>query len=244
MNSERFRAMSPVPDGDMKDRDKPVGYYSGKRPEMLDFVPPTAKKVLDVGCGEGGFGAALKKKDMEIWGVEISGESALIAQEHLDRVMVGDVIDLLDALPDRYFDCIVFNDVLEHLVDPYTILLRIKGKLSEAGVVVCSIPNVRYLNNLKKLLLEKQWQYEEWGILDKTHLRFFTEKSIHEMFDRLGYQIVKMEGISALKPSWKFTLLNFFLFGHLSDTLFLQFACVVKVVPDSARGGSSTLPLA
>jgi len=209
--------------------DRPAAYYSERRPEMIAFVPPSSKNILDVGCGEGWFGASLKDRGMEIWGVEIDRESARVAQKHIDRVIVGDINDLLDVLPDRYFDCIVFNDILEHLADPYALLLRIKGKLSEKGVLVCSIPNIRYFYNLKKLVLDGQWKYEDWGILDRSHLRFFTQKSIRETFDQLGYQILRMEGINAFKPSWKFNLLNLLSFGHLSDTLFLQFACVVRV---------------
>src|SRR5512133_3306436 len=98
-----------------------MDYYSLSRPEMVDFVPQSAKKILDVGCGEGRFGSSFKKEgsEGEVWGVEIDREAALVAQKHLDRVMVGNISDLLDALPDRYFDCVVFNGVLEHLVDPY-----------------------------------------------------------------------------------------------------------------------------
>jgi len=117
---------------------------------------------------------------------------------------------------------------LEHLADPYTVLFNIKTKLNKNGVVVSSIPNVRYYSNLKKLLIDKQWQYEDLGILDKTHLRFFTEKSIKDTFDRLGYEIVKLSGINAFNPTWKFKLLNIITLGNLSDTKFAQFGCIAK----------------
>lgn len=201
-------------------------YYNVPRSEMLGYIPKSAKKVIDIGCGEGCFGTQLKALGMEVWGVELHPTPAVIAQNTLDKVLVGDISHKLSDLPDAYFDCIIFNDVLEHLVDPYSILLNIKTKLSKDGVVVCSIPNIRYYPYLKKLLIRKQWQYEKCGILDETHLRFFTENSIKDTFEKLGYTIIKLEGINALRPTWKFKLLNFILRGNLSDTKFLQFACV------------------
>lgn len=212
---------------------KPDDYYSAPRKEMLDFIPLSAQKALDVGCSEGLFGAALKERGMEIWGIEIDGRAAEIARRRFDKVLVGDVSTMLDLLPDRYFDCMIFNDTLEHFVDPYAVLLRAKEKLSKEGVVVCSFPNVRYYPHLKNLLIKKDWKYENAGILDRTHLRFFTGKSIRETFASLGYQIIRMEGINRLHPSWKFILLNFLARGHLSDTLFMQFAVVAK--PDLKR---------
>lgn len=207
---------------------KPDDYYNTPRTDMMDFIPRDAKRVADIGCGEGCFGTQLKALGMEVWGVEMHMDSAYIAKKCLDKVLVGDVLNLLNDLPNDYFDCIIFNDVLEHLVDPYTILLNIKTKLNRNGVVVCSIPNVRYFYNLKKLLIDKQWRYEDCGILDKSHLRFFTEKSIKDTFDRLGYDIVQLSGINALTPTWKFKLLNIITCGHFMDTKFLQFACTAK----------------
>ena len=207
---------------------KLAGYYKRDRPEMLDFIPSSSGKILDVGCGEGCFGLKLKKLGMEVWGIELNRESAVIAQKKLNRVIIGDVFNLIDDLPDHYFDCVVFNDVLEHLIDPFTLLMKLKKKLSAKGFVVASIPNVRYFYNLKNLVIKKQWKYEDDGILDKTHLRFFTKDSIRETFNLLGYEVLRIEGIHAFNPSWMFKLLNLVLFGQLSDTKYLQFACVVR----------------
>jgi 2-polyprenyl-3-methyl-5-hydroxy-6-metoxy-1,4-benzoquinol methylase len=207
---------------------KPDEYYSQSRPEMFKYIPQNAKNILDVGCGEGAFGQQLKKDiKAEVWGIELDNNAGAIAQTKLDKVYFGDVNQLLDTLPDKYFDCIVFNDILEHLVDPYSILDKIKSKLNQGGVIVCSLPNVRYFLTLKDLLVHKQWKYEDAGILDKTHLRFFTFKSIVEMFDSLDYIIEIIEGINSIK-SWKFKLLNFLALGYLTDTKYLQFACVAK----------------
>lgn len=209
--------------------DKPADYFSYGRLEMLKFVPPKAKTILDVGCGRGKFGEQIKKqRPVEIWGIEFDTQAASKAKSVLDKVLEGDVNDLITKLPDKYFDCVVFNDVLEHLVDPYKILLATKQKLTTNGVVVASIPNVRYFHNLRKLIFSKQWRYEDKGILDKTHLRFFTQKSIIEMFELSGFKIEIIEGINPI-GSWWFSVLIFLTLGFLRDTRFLEFACVARV---------------
>jgi len=207
---------------------KPEGYHIQTRPEMMKYIPDSAKRILDVGCGQGLFGYQLKQKlSAEIWGIEIDKEASEIARTKIDKVLTGDLADLIDSLPDKYFDCVVFNDVLEHLADPFNALMLIKDKIAEDGIIVSSIPNVRYFYNLRDLLLKKQWKYEDAGILDKTHLRFFTQRSIVEMFNSLGYEIITIEGINPIRL-WKFNLLNLLSLGYLSDTRYVQFACVVK----------------
>lgn len=207
---------------------KPKEYFSQNRPEMIPFIPQQAKKILDVGCGVGLFAEKLKEQNQaEAWGVEFDARAGAEAKNKLDKVLIGDIMILIAELPDNYFDCIIFNDLLEHLADPFALLKQIKTKLSPQGVIVCSLPNVRYLPNLFNLLIKKQWAYEDQGVLDKTHLRFFTAKSIAQMFKQLDYQIIKLQGINPI-TSWKFKLINILTLGFLSDTKFLQFACVAR----------------
>lgn len=197
---------------------------------MLPFIPKTARRILDVGCGEGYFGRLVKEKtNAEVWGIELVPVAADVAQQKLDQVLCGDVLEQLERLRGQQFDCIIFNDVLEHLVDPYHVLLAIKRLFTVNGVVVCSIPNVRYFRNLFNLAVRGQWRYTEDGILDKTHLRFFTKKSIIEMFESLGYRIRVLEGINPT-PSWKVALLNLVTFGFFADTRYLRFACVAESI--------------
>jgi len=204
------------------------GYYTKTRAEMLAFIPSGVQTILDIGCAEGFFGALLKKTlNAEVWGVEMDAEAAMRAREKSINVLVGDITHLLEELPETYFDCIICNDILEHLADPYALLSALKRKLDKKGVIVFSLPNVRYFGNLKNFLMQKDWQYQDEGILDKTHLRFFTEKSIRRMFGDCGYEILTIRGINPTR-SWKFTLLNILTLGNLSDARYLQFAGVAK----------------
>ncbi len=204
-------------------------YYHGQRNEMLEFIPVNAVRILEVGCGEGGFAKLLKSinNELEIWGVEINPEAAEKGKDIFKEIFVGDVFKYMDKLPDDYFDCIIFNDVIEHVVDPYSLLTAMKRKLSPAGVISCSIPNIRHYNELFSLVFKKQWRYEDAGILDRTHLRFFTGRSIREMFDELGFDMVKMKGLNR-STHRTINIINIISLGWLSDTLYLQYGCQVK----------------
>lgn len=203
-------------------------YFNHERPEMLAFLPKTCKTVLDVGCGEGTF--ALQIKEMygaEVWGIELMSEPGEEAKKQLDKVFVGPCENFVEDLPANYFDVIYCNDVLEHLVDPYTFLSQLKSKLAPAGVVISSIPNIRYHDAFKKIILQKKFEYEGHGIFDKTHMRFFTKSSIAKMYTDLGYEIISHMGINRTR-SLKPYLYNIpFLFTAM-DMFYLQFATVAK----------------
>ena len=172
-------------------------YFNSPRPEMLNYIPKTTRKVLDVGCANGMFASLVKQEfDAIVWGIELNPDAAHIASKNLDRVIVKDIFDAFSDLPEKYFDCVVFNDVLEHLVDPYSVLEEIKKFLSPEGVIVASIPNIRHAPVLFDLVVKGNWDYAEYGVLDKTHLRFFTKASIKKMFSNSGYELIQMNGIN------------------------------------------------
>jgi 2-polyprenyl-3-methyl-5-hydroxy-6-metoxy-1,4-benzoquinol methylase len=209
---------------------KPDNYYRNVRVEMLPYVPADAATMLDVGCGAGLFGELVKGRGpCEVWGIETVQAYADDAAGRLDRVLIGDVTVLLDAIPARYFDAIVCNDVLEHLVDPEDVLARVKDKLTGRGVVVSSIPNIRFYPTLYELVAHRGWEYEESGILDRTHLRFFTTASIRRMYERLGYEVLRHEGINPIGDlPMRFRVANAVLGGRLNDMRFVQFATVAR----------------
>ncbi len=208
---------------------KTAPYFAGIRPEMLAFVPAQAKRVLEIGCGSGEFGAALKQEfGAEVTGVELFPEAAETARTRLDRVIVADVErDALD-LPPGHFDCLVCNDVLEHLVDPWTVLRNLRSYVQENGTLVVSIPNVRHHKVVRHLVWPGEWRYEKSGVLDRTHLRFFTRKTACEMVESAGFRIERVEGINRSSfPVW-LRLANWITRGGFEDMRYLQFAIVAR----------------
>lgn len=202
-------------------------YFGGDRPEMAEYIPSNAKRILDVGCGYGKFGALLQARGSEMWGVELDMNAAAEASKLLYRVINGDIARDLE-LPEHYFDCVVFNDVLEHVADPWEVLDRVRRYLvNDTGIVVASIPNIGQIYNIYELLLKRDWQYRDQGILDRTHLRFFTRKSIVRLFKECGYHLIAIEGIDPYKNIF-FELLNLICLRFIDDMKFLRFACVAK----------------
>ena len=132
-------------------------YFSNNRSELHSYLPENIKTILDVGMGEGAFLLSLKKNrpNLETWGIELEKKSFEIAKGKIDNALFGTVEENINNIPDGHFDCISFNDVLEHLADPWEVLKSIKAKVSKNGFILASIPNVRYVNNLKKLILDK-----------------------------------------------------------------------------------------
>ncbi len=207
-------------------------YYGHPRREMTPFVPHGAQKILDIGCGSGAFSAGIREKEkqnslLELWGVEMSPQAARLADEVLDHILTGDFLTVLPELPKAYFDCIVLNDVLEHVVYPEEVLRGVLSLLAPGAVVVASIPNVRYFFNVLDLLVHGRWDYVDEGILDRTHLRFFTRSSMKRMFQQAGFEVDTMVGINPT-GSLKFKLANLLTLGQWSDMKYLQFALVAS----------------
>ena len=169
---------------------------------MLAFVPASARTILDVGCGQGGFGSALRRRDptVELWGIEPDPEVASHAARHYDRLLVGTFPEALAGVP-RSFDCVVFNDVLEHTADPWAMLRATVPLLTPGGAVVASIPNVRTISVVLDLVLRGNWTYRDLGVLDRTHLRFFTSRSIPALFAETGFVVDTIEGINPVGVS-------------------------------------------
>ncbi|HUW20440.1 MAG TPA: class I SAM-dependent methyltransferase [Sedimentisphaerales bacterium] len=212
---------------------RPATYYKQRKQNMLKYVPPNAKRTLELGCAEGNFSELVKTSfGAECWGIEINPEVAQVAAAKLDRVINGDASGCLHEVPDNYFDCVICNDVLEHLADPYTLLVSLKEKLTAEGVVVASFPNVRYCRNLFELVVRGNWDYKDDGILDRTHLRFFTCKSLVKMFPQLGYELLTIEGLQSehnIKTA-AVRILTLLFFNIFEDIRYDHFACVARPV--------------
>ena len=215
---------------------KPADYFQCPRPEMLPFVPVGCRRVLDVGCAEGAFGESLKRsRGIEVWGVEPTASAAAIAKGRLDNVIEG-VFGPEINLPKGIFDCILFNDVLEHMLAPEMALRYAWELLAPGGVIVASIPNIRGFPTFWLLLFHARWEYRDSGVLDKTHLRFFTKSSIIAMFEREGFKLETVCGINAncgtpeaSRKAWRlYRIVNALCFKMFDDMKFLQFAVVAS----------------
>ncbi len=170
--------------------------YIGPRPDILQLIPSSVLKVLDVGCATGELGKSIKARStVHVTGIEMAPEMAEIARNQLDEVFVGDADQILTngLLGNSRFDVIIFADVLEHVPDPWNVLTRAKDYLTHDGIVIASIPNVRHIDTIFNLVFKGYWPYRDRGIHDRTHLRFFTKKNIIELFDNAGMDISKIK---------------------------------------------------
>ena len=208
----------------MLKEEKERTYYEGERPEMLKFVPDTVKKTIEFGCGDGNFSASIKQTyKTESWGVDMDPTAIENANQVLDKVLLGEAMKVLQDLPNNYFDCVVCNDFLEHIPNPGEFIMALRPFLKDSAVLVCSLPNVRHWKNLKELIFDKDWRYRDAGILDNTHLRFFTKKSMIRLMTDSGLTVEKMHGISPAR-SLRFIIPNILAFKVHDDMKYLQFA--------------------
>jgi len=158
----------------------------------------------------------------------------------IDKVLVGEYLSVCHNLPDNYFDLVICNDVIEHMLDERVFFESIKSKIANDASIVGSLPNVRFVNNLYELMVQKDWR--DAGILDRTHLRFFTKKSICRTLDQCGFELCDMRGVNKMynldKPRGNTRRIKRLLQGTVSnicsltlgrDTVYLQYGFRVKV---------------
>jgi len=170
-------------------------YYTGDRPELRALLPADARRVLDVGCGAGTLGAALKAETgAEVVGIEVFAEAADLAEEHLDEVLRLDLQTLTELpYPPGHFDAMTFGDVLEHMHDPAGLLRTLRPYLADGGTIVCSIPNLKHWSVVFQLLVRDRFTYGDKGLLDRTHVHFFTLEEIGAMLDEAGFQATALQ---------------------------------------------------
>lgn len=169
--------------------------YVGPREDVLRLIANRHGAMLDVGCSTGSLGSAYKAKvGARVVGIEISEQMAEVARRALDKVVVGDALEVLCAseLGDERFEIITFADSLEHMVDPWATLRAAKRWLIPGGIVIASLPNVGHLDTVVNLLFRRRWPYRDRGIHDRTHLRFFTRKNAIELFKDTGFHIERI----------------------------------------------------
>ena len=172
---------------------------------MLKHIPHDVKKVLDVGCGTGSLGLSIKSQlgtKIEVVGIELDHHAGKIAKSRIDNIIIGNVENINIPYENNYFDCIIYADILEHLIDPWELLIKHKLKLADNGSIIASIPNIGHYKIIK-MLKRGYWKYEDEGILDKTHLRFFTKNTILKMFIQSGLTPIIIDKILVGNEYWR-----------------------------------------
>ncbi len=170
-------------------------YFGHTREELLGMLPEPPRKVLDIGCGEGRFGALLKERyGAQVTGVERDGLAAEKARGRLDRVISGDAEELGRLELEGGFDLICLNDLLEHIPRPLELLVSLRSMAAPEGRLLLSVPHVGH-GELLLELLRNRWDYVPAGVLCYDHLRFFTRESLEELLAAAGWEMERIEPI-------------------------------------------------
>lgn len=157
--------------------------------------PAGGGRVLDVGCGRAALGEAIRQRGWEVWGIERDPEACATARQRLDQLVEADLLsqDQLDRqLGSARFDAVVLSDVLEHLYDPRTVLEQYLRYLKPGGRVLVSVPNAVVWTNRLQWLLGRV-NYRDTGVMDRTHIRFFTFRTARQLVEATGCRVVTID---------------------------------------------------
>lgn len=215
--------------------EKNVEYYDVVRNEIIDLMPAYHDlRVLEVGSGGGGTLVRIKELGLaaEVVGVDIT-KIAGGQQSHplIDQFIFGDIETMNLEFPEEYFDVIICPDVLEHLINPWAAVKKMCLLLKKQGTFIVSIPNIRSLSIFKQIFLKGDFKYQQTGILDKTHLRFFCKKNIIDLLEENGLKAITiindLEWIKTVKRKVALALIKLS-FGLLEEFLVKRY-CIAAV---------------
>lgn len=197
---------------------KPTSYYTGARHDIVALLETEKDAaILELGCGDGATGRAVLAagKAGHYVGIELNSSPAQCVALGLSKVIVGNVENIcLEEYRDQ-FDALIISEVLEHLVDPWSTLGRLAVCLRPGGTVIASSPNVAHWRVIRELV-RGRFRYQDAGVMDRTHLRWFTPDSYRALFETAGLEVVSLRPVNGL--SMKARLLSLFLGRHLFMT--------------------------
>jgi methionine biosynthesis protein MetW len=219
---------------------------------ILEAIPP-GSRVLDIGCASGYLAAALRDQGSRTVGIEPDPGMAQEAEQHCERVIATQLEQAMDDLAGEHFDAIVLGDVLEHLADPWTTLTWARERLAPGGVALVSVPNIAHWS-ARWSLARGRFDYADYGIFDRTHLRFFTQRTAHELAQSAGFEVEgerwtpaplpgeaiarRIIGGTPEQPRFPFGHLRWFLSRKLPRLFALQFVMTLRPAVDPlARQG-------
>jgi 2-polyprenyl-3-methyl-5-hydroxy-6-metoxy-1,4-benzoquinol methylase len=201
-------------------------YFNSKRIEIEKLLPTNRAKVLEIGCGSGATLSWLKQEKGSKWvaGVELTENASARARDQLDFFITGDIEKIKLPFDNASLDLILCLDVLEHLVDPWLTIKNLNELLKPGGTMIVSLPNVMHRSAMLPLLLNDRWDYVASGILDRTHLRFFTKKTAVEMLENSGLQVDAVLSVIPIRRGsrvWFFDLLTLHIFRRFFTTQYI-----------------------
>lgn len=204
-------------------------YYSLTRNDVINLIEGDFPVILELGCSEGFTTEAAKRKfkSSVSYGVELSTQASEKAKSRIDKVYNVNLEDFDFPFENESIDLIICADVLEHLNDIWKVLNETNRILSSDGFLIASLPNISHITVLLKIIFNK-FKYEESGILDKSHLRFFTKYTIENIFGDSGFEIVKVS--SNKSNSLKFIIFNFITFNLFERFSIYQYLIVARKI--------------
>lgn len=174
---------------------KVAKYYTAKRPEFVDFANDQGSfsRAIDIGCAGGTLGSDLIAARIvsHCDGIEPNEDAATLARQALQQVWSGTFEANADVVPWEQYDLLIMADVLEHLVDPWSALRLLREKSNPGCRLMLSVPNIRHYKVLFPLIFRDEFRYCDHGIMDRTHLHFYTASSIEQTLQECGWRVTR-----------------------------------------------------
>lgn len=218
----------------MNYNEKAPDYFSNIRKDLISLISPNAKgmKVLEVGAAYGETLFYLKQKGIASEAVAVDlfeDKNNKQNYKQLDNFIFGNIEEIELNQYNNYFDLILLPDVLEHLIEPKQVLNKLKNYLKQDGQIMVSMPNIRHYSAINKIFFKGDFRYEESGIFDYTHMRFYCKKNIKELLETSGYEVVKQQSSIKSYQGKSFSkIINLITFGLLEEFLSYQYFFVIK----------------